>query len=71
MLKKQKHSRLKQKELGKKQVRGYVHLWRWIVIKRFALIRGWLYSEGYLNAVTQITYAAYICGQIKLLNELA
>jgi hypothetical protein len=65
---KQKRFRLKQKELGKKQVRGYVTPLAMDCYKEICTKTGWTDSEVLSNAL-RITYAAYKCGQIKLLNE--
>ena len=65
---KQKRFRLKQKELGKKQVRGYVTAPAMECYKEISEKTGWTDSEVLSNAL-RITYAAYKCGQIKLLNE--
>lgn len=65
---KQKRFRLKQKELGNKQVRGYVTPLAMDCYKEISAKTGWTDSEVLSNAL-RITYAAYKCGQIKLLNE--
>ena len=65
---KQKRFRLKQKELGNKQVRGYVTPLAMNCYKEISAKTGWTDSEVLSNAL-RITYAAYKCGQIKLLNE--
>jgi hypothetical protein len=66
---KQKRFRLKQKELGKKQVRGYVTPLAMECYQEICAKTGWTDSEVLSNAL-RITLAAYKCGQIKLLNEL-
>lgn len=65
---KQKRFRLKQKELGKKQVRGYVTPQAMECYHEISAKTGWTDSEVLSNSL-RITYAAYRCGQIKLLNE--
>lgn len=65
---KQRRFRQRQKELGKKQVRGYVTSQAMNCYDEIADKTGWTDSEILSNAL-RITYAAYKCGQIKLLNE--
>jgi hypothetical protein len=65
---KQKRFRSKQKELGKKMVRGYVSSQAMECYDEISVKTGWTDSEVLSNAL-RITYAAYKCGQIKLLNE--
>jgi len=65
---KQKRFRDKQKEKGKKQVRGYVNPQAMDCYQELSDKTGWTDSEMLSNAL-RITYAAYKCGQIKLLNE--
>jgi len=65
---KQKRFRIKQKELGKKMVRGYVSSQAMECYDEICVKTGWTDSEVLSNAL-RITYAAYKCGQIKLLNE--
>ncbi len=65
---KQKRFRDKQKEKGKKQVRGYVSPQAMDCYQELSDKTGWTDSEMLSNAL-RITYAAYKCGQIKLLNE--
>ncbi|MGS2720134.1 hypothetical protein [Paraglaciecola aestuariivivens] len=65
---KQKRYREKQKQIGKKQVRGYVTPQAMDCYTELSAKTGWTDSEMLSNAL-RITYAAYKCGQIKLLNE--
>jgi hypothetical protein len=65
---KQKRFRDKQKEKGKKQVRGYVTPEAMKCYEEISLKTNWTDSEILTNSL-RITYAAYKCGQIKLLNE--
>ncbi len=65
---KQKRYREKQKQIGKKQVRGYVTAQAMDCYSELSNKTGWTDSEMLSNAL-RITYAAYKCGQIKLLNE--
>jgi hypothetical protein len=65
---KQKRYREKQKQIGKKQVRGYVTPQAMDCYNELSGKTGWTDSEMLSNAL-RITYAAYKCGQIKLLNE--
>jgi hypothetical protein len=65
---KQKRFRDKQKDKGKKQVRGYVTPQAMDCYKELSDKTKWTDSEMLSNAL-RITYAAYKCGQIKLLNE--
>lgn len=65
---KQKRFRLKQKELGKKHVRGYVSPQAMECYEEISAKTGWTDNEVISNSL-RITYAAYKCGQIKLLNE--
>ena len=65
---KQKRFRDKQKDKGKKQVRGYVTPQAMDCYKELSDKTGWTDSDMLSNAL-RITYAAYKCGQIKLLNE--
>ena len=65
---KQRRFRQRQKELGKKQVRGYVTPEGMNSYEEIANKTGWTDSEILSNSL-RITYAAYKCGQIKLLNE--
>ena len=65
---KQKRFRLRQKELGKKLVRGYVSTQAMECYQEISEKTSWTDSEILSNAL-RITYAAYKCGQIKLLNE--
>ncbi|MFT2090849.1 MULTISPECIES: hypothetical protein [Paraglaciecola] len=65
---KQKRFRERQKEKGNKQVRGYVTPQARFCYKEISEKTGWTDSEILSNSL-RITYAAYKCGQIKLLNE--
>ncbi|MDU0355190.1 hypothetical protein RS130_15945 [Paraglaciecola aquimarina] len=65
---KQKRFREKQKQNGKKQVRGYVTPEAMQCYREISDKTNWTDSEILSNAL-RITYAAYKCGQIKLLNE--
>ena len=65
---KQKRFRDKQKDKGKKQLRGYVTPQARDCYKELSVKTKWTDSELLSNAL-RITYAAYKCGQIKLLNE--
>ena len=65
---KQRRFRQRQKDLGKKQVRGYVTPQAMNCYEEIATKTGWTDSEILSNSL-RITYAAYKCGQIKLLNE--
>ncbi|GAA6183349.1 MULTISPECIES: hypothetical protein [Alteromonadaceae] len=65
---KQKRYRQRQKELGHKQVRGYVTKDAMSCYNEIRDKTKWTDNEVLSNAL-RITYAAYKCGQIKLLNE--
>jgi hypothetical protein len=65
---KQRRFRQKQKDLGNKQVRGYISAQAVDCYAEIAEKTGWTDSEILSNSL-RITYAAYKCGQIKLLNE--
>lgn len=65
---KQKRFRDRQKASGKKQVRGYVDTQALECYDQIRDITEWTDSEILSNAL-KITYAAYKCGQIKLLNS--
>lgn len=65
---KQRKYRQRQKELGHKQVRGYVNTEAMECYSEIREKTGWTDNEVLSNAL-RITYAAYRCGQIKLLNE--
>lgn len=64
---KQKRFRERQKEKGKRQVRGYVDVQAVKCYENIQEVTSWTDSEILSNAL-KITYAAYKCGQIKLLN---
>ena len=65
---KQRRFRQRQKELGKKQVRGYVTSQAMSCYQEISDKTGWTDSEILSNSL-RITLAAYKCGQIRLLNE--
>lgn len=65
---KQRRFRERQKQKGRKEVRGYVNPKAMLCYQELAEKSGWTDSELLSNAL-RITYAAYRCGQIKLLNE--
>ncbi|WP_416308673.1 hypothetical protein [Neptunicella sp. SCSIO 80796] len=65
---KQRRYRDRQKLKGKKELRGYVTPEAQQCYQDLADKSGWTDSELLSNAL-RITYAAYKCGQIKLLNE--
>lgn len=65
---KQKRFREKQKAEGKKLIRGYVNPEAVDCYAELSDKTGWTDSEILSNSL-RITYAAYKCGQIKLLNE--
>lgn len=66
--KKQKRYREKQKAIGKKQIRGYLDGQAQECYDQIQQITEWNDSEILSNAL-KITFAAYKCGQIKLLNS--
>ncbi|MCY7293894.1 hypothetical protein [Alteromonas sp. a30] len=65
---KQKRYRERQKAKGHKQVRGYVDQQALECYQNIQEVTSWTDSEILSNAL-KITYAAYKCGQIKLLNS--
>ncbi|GAC14798.1 hypothetical protein [Aliiglaciecola lipolytica] len=65
---KQKRYRQRQKELGHKHIRGYVSKDAMSCYEEIREKTNWTDNEVLSNAL-RITYAAYKCGQIKLLNE--
>lgn len=65
---KQKRYRERQKASGKRQVRGYVDTQALECYDQIRDITDWTDSEILSNAL-KITFAAYKCGQIKLLNS--
>jgi len=65
---KQKRFRERQREAGKKLVRGYVSPEAKACYNEIREKTGWNDSEAMSNAL-RLMYAAYKCGQIKLLNE--
>lgn len=65
---KQRRFRERQQAKGKKLVRGYINSEANECYKEIREITGWTDSEVLSNSL-RITFAAYKCGQIKLLNE--
>ncbi len=65
---KQRRFRERQKDAGKKLVRGYVSPEAKACYDEIREKTGWTDSEAMSNAM-RLMYAAYKCGQIKLLNE--
>lgn len=65
---KQKRFRERQKAAGKKLVRGYVSPEAMLCYEEIGEKTGWSDSEVLSNSL-RILYAAYRCGQIKILNE--
>ncbi|MCU7554156.1 hypothetical protein OCL06_06060 [Alteromonas sp. ASW11-19] len=65
---KQKRFRERQKAAGKKMVRGYVTQDAMRCHEEIREKTGWSDSEVLSNSL-RLTYAAYKCGQIRLLNE--
>ena len=65
---KQKRFRERQKEKGKKHIRGYLDKQASKCYDEIREKTAWTDNELISNAM-RITYAAYKCGQIKLLNE--
>ncbi|MCP5009673.1 MAG: hypothetical protein GY942_06835 [Aestuariibacter sp.] len=65
---KQKRFRERQKAAGKKQVRGYVSPEALSCYEEIQQKTGWSDSEILSNSI-RLMFAAYKCGQIKLLNE--
>ena len=65
---KQKRFRQKQKEEGKKLVRGYLSPDALDCYQELREKTGWTDTELLSNSL-RLTLAAYKCGQIKLLNE--
>ncbi|GAB3017757.1 hypothetical protein [Bowmanella dokdonensis] len=65
---KQRRFRERQKLKGYKEVRGYVSPKGMHSYEELSKKSGWTDGELINNAL-RITYAAYRCGQIKLLNE--
>ena len=65
---KQRRFRERQKDAGKKLVRGYVSTEAKACYDEIRDKTGWTDSEAMSNAMP-LMYAAYKCGQIKLLNE--
>ena len=65
---KKKRFRERQKEAGKKQVRGYVSPEALSCYEEIQQKTGWSDSEILSNSI-RLMFAAYKCGQIKLLNE--
>lgn len=65
---KQQRFRERQKQKGNKLVRGYISHNAQTCYSNIRKKTGWTDNEV-LNNSLRITYAAYKCGQIKLLNE--
>lgn len=65
---KQKRFREKQKAEGKKMVRGYINKDALDCYEELREKTGWTDAELLSNSL-RIAFAAYKCGQIKLLNE--
>ncbi|MEW9796898.1 hypothetical protein [Alteromonas sp. CYL-A6] len=65
---KQRRFRERQREAGKKLVRGYVSPQAMQCYDEIRDKTGWSDSEVLSNAL-RVLFAAYKCGQIKLLNE--
>ena len=65
---KQKRFRERQKEQGKKEVRGYLSPEALICYEELRKQTNWTDNDLVGNAM-KITYAAYKCGQIGLLNK--
>lgn len=65
---KQRRYRQRQKELGHKHIRGYINTHAMECYEEIREKTGWTDNDVLSNAL-RITYAAYKCGQIKLLNE--
>ena len=65
---KQRRFRKRQKDAGKKLVRGYVTPEAKACYDEIREKTDWTDSEAMSNAM-RLMYAAYKCGQIKLLNE--
>ncbi len=65
---KQRRFRERQKAAGKKMVRGYVSPEAMQCYDEIREKTGWSDSEVLSNAL-RITFAAYKCGQIRLLNQ--
>ncbi|GGO69521.1 hypothetical protein [Bowmanella pacifica] len=65
---KQRRFRERQRQKGNKEIRGYVSPKGMHCYNELSEKSGWTDGE-LLNNALRITYAAYRCGQIKLLNE--
>lgn len=65
---KQRRFRDRQKASGKKEVRGYLTPEAQACIEDLEKITGWTDSKMLSNSI-RLTYAAYKCGQIGLLNN--
>ncbi|NMH58417.1 hypothetical protein [Alteromonas ponticola] len=65
---KQRRFRARQQEAGKKLIRGYVTPQAQECYDEIRQKTGWSDSETLSNAL-RVLFAAYKCGQIKLLNE--
>ena len=65
---KQKRFRDKRKQSGKKELRGYVNDEALSAYQELSELTGWSDAELINNAL-RLTYAAYHCGQVKLLSQ--
>ncbi|MCW8108440.1 hypothetical protein OPS25_08030 [Alteromonas ponticola] len=65
---KQRRFRERQRDAGKKLIRGYVTPQAQDCYDEIRQKTGWSDSETLSNAL-RVLFAAYKCGQIKLLNE--
>ncbi len=65
---KQKRFRERQKAKGMKQIRGYVSPKAMSCYEDIRAKTGWSDNEVLSNSL-RLMYAAYRCGQVKLLNE--
>lgn len=65
---KQRRYRQRQKEKGQKEVRGYLTAEAQACLTDLEKITGWTDSKMLSNSI-RLTYAAYKCGQIGLLNN--
>lgn len=65
---KQKRFRERRKDEGRKEIRGYLNETSLKSYDELSKLTHWSDAE-LLNNALRLTYAAYKCGQIKLLNE--
>ena len=65
---KQKRFRERRKDEGRKEIRGYLNETSLKSYGELSELTHWSDAE-LLNNALRLTYAAYKCGQIKLLNE--